>query len=320
MRIPAVAATLRLQAPAASTTTGAWISPRLVAIPFTRPFARSSSVTRVKGSMRAPSSAARAAKPTATLEGSSHPSDGTWPIARAAPGSKWGASACASAAEMSRASIPSACATAKSARSRASPASRIRRLEAPRPVEVDVAPQLGLEALERLAGLVPERGHDRRRGRLAGEPGRAGRRLGAHRVLIDEHHVCAAAREVVGSAGAERTSADHDRRRRLHGGNHSSGRVECSLQAAGFARCCFIRQPRVHAAARATPSSTPCRSCEYAHAAQHTLIATKVGKRTTLRPEAAARPGGWSETGSRRRSGTLRRNALRAHAPTTCAA
>ncbi len=99
----------------------------------------------------------------------------------------------------------------------------VRRLEAARPVEVDVASELRLETLERLAGLVPERGHDRRRGRLAGEASRPGGRLRAHGVLIDEHHVCAAAREVVGSAGAEGASADHDRRRRLHGEDHSIG-------------------------------------------------------------------------------------------------
>ena len=75
--MPAAAATRAVHAPAASTTTGALMSPLGVATPTTRPSTCRSSRAGVKGIIRPPSSVARAMKPEATLAGSSQPSLGT---------------------------------------------------------------------------------------------------------------------------------------------------------------------------------------------------------------------------------------------------
>jgi hypothetical protein len=121
--MPAPAATRAAQPPAASTTTGARISPRGVATPGARPPSPSRACTGVKGKSRAPSSPARVAKPTATLAGSTQPSLGTCRILMAAPGLKWGARRSASAASISRASMPRPSAVAWAMRTRSTAAS-----------------------------------------------------------------------------------------------------------------------------------------------------------------------------------------------------
>ena len=121
--MPAPAATRAVQPPAASTTTGARISPRGVMTPVARPSSLSRPCTGVKGSRRTPSSPARVAKPIATLAGSTQPSLGTCRIERAAPGLKWGASRSASAASIRRASMPQTRAVSCAMRTRATAAS-----------------------------------------------------------------------------------------------------------------------------------------------------------------------------------------------------
>jgi hypothetical protein len=121
--MPAPAATRAAQPPAASTTAGARISPRGVTTPVARPLSWSRPCTGVNGSRRAPSSPARVAKPIATFAGSSQPSLGTWRIERAAPGLKCGASRSASAASISRASMPQVRAVSCAMRTRSTAAS-----------------------------------------------------------------------------------------------------------------------------------------------------------------------------------------------------
>ena len=151
------------------------------------------------------------------------------------PGTKCGASRCASSAETIRVSMPSPRAISRSARMRDSPASVYAALRLPDRWNPAGRPVSRLEALERLAGLAPEARHHRKRGGLAREPGGARRRLGPERVLVDEDDVDAAPGEMAGGGGAEGPAPHHDGRGGLaswtgHGshcysiaGRHSTG-------------------------------------------------------------------------------------------------
>ena len=212
-RIPAAAATDAVHAPAASTTTGARISPAAVAdagdalaVPEEPGDARegpeAGAELQRRGRRRPPRPSPGPASRRSARGRSLAPDR-----ARSA-----GASRCASSAETSRVSMPSPRAISRSARMRGLPRLRVRGLEAPRPVEPGRTPGLRLEPLERLARLAAEARHDRKRGGLAREPGGPRGRLRPERVLVDEDDVDAAPGEMAGGGGAESPAPHHDGR------------------------------------------------------------------------------------------------------------
>ena len=199
-----------------STTTGERISPRLVAIPFTRPFARSNVVTCVLGSIFASSSAARAAKLDGDLGGDR--AIDRWHVAEreGSAGSKWGRPGLASAAK----DLPRL--DAEPVRDGEIGASRLRQASAGRRGQA--------------AGIGGSRrwpSSDSKRSNASQASCRSAAMTGVEAVLL----VSAAARadvcepiacwstsitfaprwRGVRGAGAERASANYDRCRRLHG-------------------------------------------------------------------------------------------------------